>query len=123
MRYDIIFITAALVCLLFGEGLGIYMGIGQDFTLSPAHAHLNMLGWVTLALFGLTHRTFPALGASRLAGLQCVMAIAFNIAMPAGLAIALSGGPATMVKFASLGVLLATLLFVWLFIRWARADA
>jgi len=32
------------------------MGITQDFTLAPAHAHLNLLGWVTMALIGLYYR-------------------------------------------------------------------
>ena len=32
---------------------GILMGMKQDFTLVPAHAHLNLIGWVTLALMGL----------------------------------------------------------------------
>jgi hypothetical protein len=33
------------------------MGEANDFTLAPAHAHLNLLGWVTMALYG----TFYAL--------------------------------------------------------------
>jgi len=123
MRYDLIFITTALLCLLVGEGLGIYMGISQNFTLSPAHAHLNMLGWVTLGAFGLMHRAFPGLATSRLAGAQCALAIIFNLAMPAGLAFMLMGGAATIVKLASLGVLLATLMFVWMFVRKAPAAA
>lgn len=36
--------------------LGLYMGIRGDFTLAPAHAHLNLLGWVTMAVYGLYHR-------------------------------------------------------------------
>jgi hypothetical protein len=28
------------------------MAASQDFTLAPAHAHLNLLGWVTLAVMG-----------------------------------------------------------------------
>ena len=36
--------------------LGIYMGMHEDFTLAPVHAHINLLGWVTLALYGLYHR-------------------------------------------------------------------
>ena len=36
--------------------LGIWMGMHEDFTLAPVHAHINLLGWVTLALYGLYHR-------------------------------------------------------------------
>jgi hypothetical protein len=52
---DFCFIVAA-ACALGGMALGIVMGISQDFTLAPAHAHLNLLGWVTMALYGLFHR-------------------------------------------------------------------
>lgn len=123
MRYDLIFITTALFCLLVGEGLGIYMGVSQNFTLSPAHAHLNLLGWVTLAAFGLMHRAFPGLATSRLAGAQCAMAVFFNLAMPTGLAIMLLGGSETIVKLASLGVILATAMFIWMFVRKAPLAA
>jgi hypothetical protein len=117
MRYDLIFLTAALLCLLVGEGLGIYMGIAQDFLLVPAHVHLNLLGWVTLAAFGLMHRAYPALAASRIAMAQCVLAVVANIAMPAGLAVMLLTHDATLVKYASLGVILATALFALMFVR------
>lgn len=60
---DFCFLVAALSAL-GGMALGISMGITQDFTLSPAHAHLNLLGWVTMALYGLYHR-----GAGRTGGL------------------------------------------------------
>lgn len=33
--------------------LWIYMGIAQDHSLTPVHAHLNLLGWVTMFLTGL----------------------------------------------------------------------
>jgi len=49
------FIIAAIAAL-GGMSLGIYMGIRGDFTLMPAHAHLNLLGWVTMTLYGLYHR-------------------------------------------------------------------
>lgn len=69
MRIDTFcFLTAALAALT-GMSLGIYMGINQDFTLAPAHAHLNLLGWVTMALYGLYHRG-AVRGASRLAWAQ-----------------------------------------------------
>jgi hypothetical protein len=38
---------------LVGIVLGIVMGIQQDFTLMPAHAHLNLLGFVTMFLSAL----------------------------------------------------------------------
>lgn len=63
-RVSLAFFTAAALCGLFGVGMGIVMGASQDFTLSPVHAHLNLVGWASLALMGV----FYALtGTSRLA--------------------------------------------------------
>jgi hypothetical protein len=49
------FILAALAGTT-GISMGIYMGINEDFTLAPSHAHLNLLGWVTMSIYGFYHR-------------------------------------------------------------------
>lgn len=45
--------------VLVGMLIGMYMGANEDFRISQAHAHLNLIGWVTMALYG----TFYALTA------------------------------------------------------------
>jgi hypothetical protein len=37
MRYDFIFITAALACLLTGMSMGIWMGIARMISRSPRY--------------------------------------------------------------------------------------
>jgi uncharacterized membrane protein HdeD (DUF308 family) len=49
---------------------GIAMGIQQNFTLAPAHAHLNLIGGVLLFVFGLYYRLIPAAGTTTLARIQ-----------------------------------------------------
>lgn len=123
MRYDVIFISAALLCLLAGESLGIWMGIARDFTLAPVHAHVNLLGWVTLAAYGLIHRVYPSLASSRLAGPQCALAITASATMPAGIALAMLMRNPTLAITAAFGVLAATLMFAAMFVRRApRAE-
>ena len=115
MRFDVVFISAALLCLLAGEAMGIWMGTAQDFTYSPVHAHLNLLGWVTLAAYGLLHRAYPALATSRLAGLQCALAILGAVVMPVGIALAMQQNmlPVTVGAFSALaGTLLMGTMFV-----------
>ncbi|MGH6956686.1 MAG: hypothetical protein ACREEW_08500 [Caulobacteraceae bacterium] len=51
-RLPLAFFTTAVVYALCGMVFGAYMGMTEVFTLAPAHAHLNLLGWVTLALMG-----------------------------------------------------------------------
>jgi len=83
--------TAAVI-LLVGMLAGIAMGVQQDFTLAPAHAHLNLVGGVLLFLFGLYYRLVPAAGNSPLAKVQGWLHIAGAILFPAGVAIVVLKG-------------------------------
>jgi hypothetical protein len=47
--------------------MGIGMSAAHDFQLAPIHAHLNLVGFVALSIFGLTYKAYPALARSRLA--------------------------------------------------------
>jgi hypothetical protein len=119
MRYPSIFITAGLLCLLAGEGFGIWMSQSPErFPLNPAHAHLNLAGWVTLALYGLIHRAFPALATAKLAAVQCIVAILGAVLMAPGILIAITSGEqnVALAIVGSLGVLLGTLLFAIMFV-------
>jgi hypothetical protein len=80
------------VILLVGMLAGIAMGVQQDFTLAPAHAHLNLVGGVLLFLFGLYYRLVPAAGNSPLAKVQGWLHIAGAILFPAGVAIVILKG-------------------------------
>jgi hypothetical protein len=63
-RLPLCFLAAAAACLVGGVCLGVWMGIVHDFHLAPVHAHLNLLGWTSLALMGLTYRAWPELSAN-----------------------------------------------------------
>lgn len=54
------FLRLAVLYLISGVLLGLFMAASHDFTMRPVHAHLNLLGFVLLTLFGLFYRTFPA---------------------------------------------------------------
>ena len=62
-----VWIKLAVVYLIAGVGLGIAMGASENFLLRPVHAHLNLLGWATLALAGLVYSVYPSAAQSRLA--------------------------------------------------------
>jgi hypothetical protein len=53
------FLQLAVLFGLVGMGLGVWMGKTENFTLAPAHAHINLLGWVSMALYGLFYRAIP----------------------------------------------------------------
>ena len=75
MRLAYFCFIAAAVAGLTGMSLGIWMGMHEDFALAPVHAHINLLGWVTLALYGLYHRGVERPG-NRLAWAQVGVAAA-----------------------------------------------
>lgn len=56
-RVSAAFFAVGVVYLLLGMSWGMHMGASEDFSMMPAHAHLNLLGWVTMAIYG----TFYAL--------------------------------------------------------------
>jgi hypothetical protein len=47
----LLFTTGALF-VLAGVGLGIWMGMKENFTLAPVHAHINLIGWASMGLIG-----------------------------------------------------------------------
>ena len=49
----------AVVFAAFGMIWGIYMGHTMSFETKSVHAHLNLVGWVTTALYGLFYRVVP----------------------------------------------------------------
>lgn len=120
MRIDTFcFLTAALAALT-GMSLGIYMGISQDFTFAPAHAHLNLLGWVTMALYGLYHRGAQR-GAHRLGWAQVACGAAGFPLMAGGLGVVLATGDHAAFPVIVAGALLS-LLGMALFLAVVLAD-
>ncbi|HSP23430.1 MAG TPA: cytochrome-c oxidase [Planococcus sp. (in: firmicutes)] len=61
------FIKIASVFLIIGIGLGIYMGLAEDFKYADLHAHINLVGWVTTGVYGLVYAFFPKIGNNKLA--------------------------------------------------------
>lgn len=53
---DRYFLGSAIVCALIAMAGGLTMGIREDFTFVSAHAHLNLVGWVSLTLFAFAYR-------------------------------------------------------------------
>lgn len=112
----------SVVILLIGMLAGIVMGIEQNFTLAPAHAHLNLIGGVLLFLFGLYYRLVPAAGTTTLAKVQGWLHMIGAILFPAGVAVVLLKGPSFEVApiVGSLIVVVAMALFAVIVFRTSR---
>ena len=47
------FLRLGVLSALVGMSLGVWMGANQDFVLRPVQAHINLLGFASMMLFGL----------------------------------------------------------------------
>lgn len=68
--YSSRWIHVALAYFVVAVAMGIYMGASGDHSLRPVHVHMNLLGWVSLALIGIIYHYFPNAGTNKLASTQ-----------------------------------------------------
>jgi len=111
-RVDLYFLLLATVLLICGAVLGIFMGMREDFQLAPVHAHLNLAGWASLALFGLVYRSWPELAATRLARYHFIVSATASVLLPAGIGLAVLRAQPGLAIFASLLWLLGVVMFL-----------
>jgi hypothetical protein len=111
----LLFRTSVLLGVI-GMVLGIVMGIRQDFALAPAHAHLNLAGFVVPFLSALYYRAVPGAAEGVVAKIQAAAAIVGAILFPIGIAGVTVGDHdrfMPVVVSGSLIVLLGMLLFAF----------
>lgn len=112
----------AVLFVIAGMAMGIGMAMTQNHALMPAHAHLNLLGWVSLFLFGIYYERRPALDTSRLAMIQVVLWSLGTVVLTIAVSAIHLGYHAAdpIAALASLIVLAAMLLFAYFVFRPAR---
>jgi hypothetical protein len=107
-RVSAAFFALGVVYLLLGMSWGMHMGETEDFTMMPAHAHLNLLGWVTMAIYGTFYALTHASLSPRLAWINFALAAVGVAVMIPSLALFL---PAHDVKYVP-GIIAGELLTV-----------
>ncbi len=73
------YLKVAVVYFAIAVTIGILMGITQKFMLASVHAHVNLLGWVSMALMGLIYHFYPKAGETKLSKVQFWV---YNISFP-----------------------------------------
>lgn len=114
MKISIRYILVAACYGLAGLVMGMAMGITHNFVLMPVHAHLNLLGWFALTLYGLTYGLYPQMGENRLASIQFYIANAGLILMIPSLALLMLGND-TFIPVMAIGevcTVVALMLFI-----------
>lgn len=89
-----IFLRLGVVFALAGMLLGYWMGMTGQFALSPVHAHVNLLGWASMFLYGLFYRTYPQAASGWLPRVHLWLAVTGLPLMMLGLLVRLGPIPA-----------------------------
>jgi hypothetical protein len=107
------FFRLAVCWLMAGIALGLFMAGSHDHSMFPAHAHMNLLGWVSMSIFGVFYRLFPAAAASRLAKVHFWIYVPMHFVQMVTLFMLLRGNAAIepVLAIASFGVAAGVIVF------------
>jgi len=124
MPSSVLCFRAATLIGMLGMLWGMAMAISGNHATFSAHAHLNLLGWVSLFLIGIYYRLHPALDQAGMTKWQARLWIVATLVMAVGVALIYGGNPALgeiLGGIGGIGMLLAMLAFVW--IVWRQRAA
>ncbi len=111
------FFAMGTIYVTIGMLWGIEMSVSQDHSMAPAHAHLNLIGWVTMALFGIYYHLVPEAGEKTLAKVHFAIATAGLIVIVPGIVMALNGTGEALAKGGSVLTVLSMAIFVFTVFR------
>lgn len=115
------FIIMGISYAVLGFMMGIWMGINQDFTHRHLHAHVNLVGWASMALFGLIYRAYPELAQGALARAHFWLAAIGTPIFMIGIPLADSETTILFAVVGSLMVLASMLVFLAVFAQgWGK---
>jgi FtsH-binding integral membrane protein len=81
----------AVLFALGGFAMGIAMAASHNHAVMPSHAHLTLLGWVSLFLFGFYYRLHPEIDCKVIARVQVLVWSAGTLLLAGGVALIYSG--------------------------------
>ena len=122
MKASTLSFRAAVLFVLVGMAWGIQMAASGNHAAFPAHAHLNLLGWVSLFLFGVFYHLHPLLDPSPAARLQVGVWIVGTTVLTVGVGMVHSGHSSgdSIAAAGSLIVFAGMLAFAWMVFRRER---
>src|SRR5690606_33302140 len=119
------YFRTAILFLLVGIAVGLHMSISGNHGVIGAHAHINLLGWVTSALFGGYYALNPAKAEGLLPRVHFWLYTAGVVIMSASLYLLLKQTPG-MEPFVAAGSLLTAagiLIAAWVIFAPSAAPA
>jgi hypothetical protein len=119
---DRTFVGVALIWLMLGMFLGLYIGMTQSNQFVPVHITMLLPGFVVLAIYGVLYRLWPSMKETGLAKLHFWLASLGSLGQVVGAyQFVKSGGTdVTLITSGSVLAILGGLSMVWLF--WTKSE-
>lgn len=118
------FFVFAILFALIGMVWGIQMSATHDHSLSPAHGHLNLIGFVAMAVYGTFYALSPDAARSRLALAHLCLAVLSVITLVPGIVMAITETGETLAILGSMLALLSMAMFGFVVMKFGiRATA
>ncbi|WP_417525872.1 hypothetical protein [Marinovum sp.] len=116
------FLLVGTTAVLIGMSWGIQMSASGDHTLSPAHAHLNLLGWVSMAIFGFYYHLVPGADEGVLPKAHFAASVGGLVLIVPGIVLAITERGETLAKIGSVLTVLGAVLFLVVLVRTGRRS-
>lgn len=85
MRYHILLLRTAAIYALIGAFMGSHMAGAGDYVLRPIHAHILVVGWLSLFAFSVYYRLYQVPQSSKLAFFHVWLSIIGSIGLTIGM--------------------------------------
>ena len=120
LEIDRAYVAIALLWAVAGMLLGLYMGIAEDHTLLTVHVAMMLSGFVTLALYGVLYRLWPAMKKSPLALAQFWISAISVAVLIIGSYFLVTRGSIPLAAIGSIAMIVGAALMAWIFIARGR---
>ena len=114
------FFALGVLSVLIGMVWGIQMAATHDHLLSPAHAHLNLLGWVSFSIYAFFYHLVPNAAQGLLPKVHFALALVGLVVIVPGIAMAHMGVNEGVAAAGSILSLLSMLVFGVIVLRHGR---
>ncbi|WP_127144788.1 hypothetical protein [Pelagibacterium montanilacus] len=114
-----LYFKTAIALLLVGIAMGLHMSISGNHNVVGAHAHINLLGWATSALFGAYLALNRAKATGRLPFIQYGIHVVGVLLMTGALYVYLQGNAAMepLIAIGSILFALGAVIFAWIIFK------
>jgi len=114
------FLLCGVISVLIGMAWGLHMAATGDHMMAPAHAHLNLLGFVSFAIFAFYYHLVPGASDGILPRAHLALSLLGLVAVVPGIVLSIRHTSEALAAGGSIISALGMLCFLFVVLRGAR---